>query len=142
MQLTQHTDLALRVLLLLGAAAPRRVSSSEVARRYKLSHTHVQKVIQSLQAAGFVQTFRGRGGGVQLACPASEIGVGNVVRAVQPNLNFVECFQPELSTCVLTGGCALTHLLFRAKAAMLSELDKTTIAELIAGSPALLPLLD
>ena len=80
MQLTEHTDIGLRVLILLAAVAPRRLSSTELAKRYALSHAHVQKVVQSLQNAGFVETFRGRGGGVQLARLPSDIRVGEVVR--------------------------------------------------------------
>ncbi len=142
MQLTDHTDIGLRLLILLSASAPRRLSSTEMAQRYGLSFTHVQKVVQSLQAAGFVQTFRGRTGGVQLARLPGDIRVGEVVRALEPNLHLVECFRPGQSTCRLDGGCALTHTLLRAKSAMLAELDRTTIADIVAQSPALKPLLD
>jgi len=137
MQLTDHTDIGLRALVLLAAVAPRRLSSNDLAKRYGLSHTHVQKVVQSLQNAGFVETFRGRGGGVQLARLPSDIRVGEVVRALEPNLDFVECFRPGHSQCRLDGGCALTGTLVRAKSAMLAELDRTTIADIVAGSPAI-----
>ena len=137
MHLTAHTDLGLRVLLLLGARSAPRLSTTEIAERYQLSPTHTQKVVQSLQAAGFVETFRGRGGGVQLASLPADIRVGDVVRALEPNLDFVECFRPGHSTCVLTGGCALTHTLLRAKAAMLAELDRSTLADIIGDSPKL-----
>lgn len=141
MQLTDHTDYGLRALILLAAVAPKRLSSSELAERYGLSHAHIQKVVQSLQSAGFVETFRGRGGGVQLAQLPSDIRVGEVVRALEPNLHFVECFRPGHSRCLLDGGCALTQTLVRAKTAMLAEMDKTTIADIVAGSPAVQPLL-
>ncbi|MFT4626438.1 MAG: Rrf2 family nitric oxide-sensitive transcriptional repressor [Myxococcota bacterium] len=141
MQLTDHTDYGLRVLILLAAVAPQRLSSLDLAGRHGLSHAHVQKVVQSLQNAGFVQTFRGRGGGVQLARLPSDIRVGEVVRALEPHLDFVECFRPGHSRCKLDGGCALTQTLVRAKSAMLVELDKTTIAGIVQGSPAIQPLL-
>lgn len=140
MQLTEHTDIGLRVLILLAAVAPRRLSSTDLAKRYALSHAHVQKVVQSLQNAGFVETFRGRGGGVQLARLPSDIRVGEVVRALEPNLDFVDCFRPGHSLCRLDGGCALTGTLVRAKSAMLAELDRTTIADIVANSPAVEPL--
>lgn len=140
MQLTDHTDYGLRVLILLAAVAPRRLSSLTLAERYGLSHTHVQKVVQSLQAAGFVETFRGRSGGVQLARDPASIRIGDVVRALEPHLDWVECFRSEGGSCRLEGGCALTHTLLRARAAMLVELDRTTLAEVVGGSPALGPL--
>ena len=135
-QLTDHTDIGLRVLILLAAAAPERLSSAELAERHGLSHTHVQKVVQSLQSSGFVETFRGRGGGVQLARLPSDIRVGEVVRALEPHLDFVECFRPGQSCCKLDGGCSLTGTLVRAKSAMLAELDRTSIADIVENSPA------
>ncbi len=141
MQLTDHTDYGLRVLILLAAVAPERVSSVVLAERYGLSHAHVQKVVQSLQNGGFVETFRGRGGGVQLARLPEDIPVGDVVRALEPTLDFVECLKPGPSRCRLDGGCALTKTLLRAKAAMLAELDKSTIADILAESPAIQPVL-
>lgn len=141
MQLTEHTDIGFRILILLTAGAPERFSSATLAQRYGLSHSHVQKVIQSLQAAGFVQTFRGRGGGVQLAREPGDMLLGDVVRALEPHLDFVACFRAGTSSCKLDGGCALTGALARAKEAMLAELDKTSIADVARSSPAVAPLL-
>ncbi|MBX2798677.1 MAG: Rrf2 family transcriptional regulator [Myxococcales bacterium] len=142
MQLTEHTDIGLRLLILLGATAPRRMSAQSLAQRHGLSYSYVQKVVQSLQASGFVETFKGRSGGVQLARLAADISVGEVVRALEPHLNFVECFRPGASSCLLVGGCELTQVMLRAKAAMLAELDKTTIADIVTGSSRVPVLLE
>lgn len=136
MQLTEHTDIGLRVLILLAASAPARLSSTDLARRHGLSHPHVQKVVQSLQNSGFVATFRGRGGGVQLARLSCDIRVGEVVRALEPHLDLVECFRPGQSCCRLDGGCSLTRTLVRAKSVFLAELDRTSIADIVESSPA------
>ena len=78
MQLNLQTDFALRVLMAL-AAAERQLSVDDIARRYGISRNHLAKVAQKLQAEGFVETFRGRGGGMRLARPAQQIVVGDVV---------------------------------------------------------------
>jgi Rrf2 family transcriptional regulator, nitric oxide-sensitive transcriptional repressor len=132
---TDHTDLGLRALMLLAVAYPERVAASDIAERHAISYTHVQKVVQSLQAAGLVDTFRGRGGGVVLARPASEIRVGEVVRALEPHFYMAECFRPETPKCKLFPGCALTAVLDRGKEAMLAELDRHTLADVVAGTP-------
>lgn len=137
MRFTDHTDIGLRALILLGRVAPDRLSAQEISRRYSLSHSHVQKVMQSLEAAGFVRTYRGRGGGAQLARLPEDITVGEVVRALEPNLHFVPCFRPGASDCALAGGCSLTQVMLRAKSAMLAELDRTDLAEIISDSPHL-----
>jgi Rrf2 family nitric oxide-sensitive transcriptional repressor len=137
MRFTDHTDIGLRALILLGSVAPNRLSAQEISGRYSVSHSHVQKVIQSLEAAGFVRTYRGRGGGAELARLAEDITVGEVVRALEPDMHFVPCFRPGASECVLAGGCLLTQTMIRAKTAMLAELDRTDLAEIIRESPHL-----
>lgn len=140
MHLNDRTDYGLRILILLGSASPERLSSREMADVYGISYSHVQKVVQSLEAAGFVDTYRGRGGGVSLARLPADITVGEVVRALEPHMDLVGCFRPGTSGCVLEGGCSLTRSLLRAKAAFLSELDDTTLSQIIDGSPALVQL--
>jgi Rrf2 family nitric oxide-sensitive transcriptional repressor len=136
-QLTSHTDYGLRILLTLGSEAPRHLSNAELAERHTISKAHVAKVVQHLVASGFVETLRGRSGGARLARLPEDIRVGDVVRALEPHLQFVECFQPHNSSCVFTGNCALTHTLLRAKAAMMRELDAATLASLLGDMPLL-----
>lgn len=140
MRLSDHTDYGLRLLLLLGASRPARINASQMARTYGISYTHVQKVVQSLEAAGYVETFRGRGGGVILAREPSEITIGAVVRALEPNMHIVRCLAPGDSGCILAQGCALTNAIAMAGAAFLSALDTVTLDEMIRGSPHLAPL--
>jgi Rrf2 family nitric oxide-sensitive transcriptional repressor len=134
-QLTDHTDFGLRVLMSLGAASPRRLSTREIAERHGLSFAHVQKVVQSLEGAGLVRTFRGRDGGVDLARPPEDVTIGGVVRALEPHFDLVRCLRPGPSGCMLAGGCGLTGTLLRARSAFLAELDGTTLADVIASSP-------
>jgi Rrf2 family nitric oxide-sensitive transcriptional repressor len=135
MQLNDHTDYGLRILITLGASTPRRWSSRDLATAHGLSFSHVQKVVQSLEAAGFVETFRGRGGGVALARLPADVTIGEVVRSLEPHMHLVRCFRPGESGCALDGGCALTKVLIRAKNAFLGELDATTLKDVIEGTP-------
>lgn len=137
MRLNDHTDYGLRLLLLLGVSNTPRMSTSEMASVYGISWTHAQKVVQSLEASGYVQTFRGRGGGVSLARPPSEITIGAVVRALEPNMHIVPCLAPGDSGCPLESGCALTGAMARASAAFLNELDAVTLDQMIEGSSLL-----
>lgn len=122
---------------MLLAVSTDRLSAADIAERHGISYAHVQKVVQSLQAAGFVDTFRGRGGGVVLSRPPGEIRVGEVVRALEPHFHMAECFRAEAPRCRLFPGCALTKVLDRGKEAMLEELDRHTLAEIAASTPRL-----
>jgi Rrf2 family nitric oxide-sensitive transcriptional repressor len=142
MRLTRHTDNALRALIYLGIHAeeqPARIT--DIARRMGMSEDHLAKVIARLAQLEYVETTRGREGGVRLARPAAEISVGRVVRDTEDNLNLVECFAPESNQCPIAPACALAPALDEALGAFLAVLDKYTLADLIAKPRALSRLL-
>ncbi|AMO36207.1 RrF2 family transcriptional regulator [Thauera humireducens] len=134
MNITQHTDYALRVLMYLGACPMRRVTIKEVAERFDISRSHLMKIVTELVAKGFVDGARGKGGGLKLARPATEIGLGDVVRRIEPSLELVECFGTK-SHCLLDPACRLKGVLGDALRAFLAALDGTTLADLV-GSDA------
>lgn len=129
MQLSLHTDYALRVLMTL-AADDQHLSVDDIAQRFQISRNHLAKVVQRLQAEGLVETFRGRGGGMRLARPADTITVGEVVRRFENLDAFVSCFAAG-SGCVINGVCGLKPLLSEAIEGFLAKLDQHRISELI-----------
>ena len=130
MQLTRFSDYALRVLMYVDAAGgDRLVTIEEMASAYKVSRAHLMKVVNALTKAGYLEATRGRHGGVRLARPAEQIGIGDVVRGTEPDLDLVECFATG-SQCVVTGRCGLTGVLHGALNAFLTELDRHTIADI------------
>jgi Rrf2 family nitric oxide-sensitive transcriptional repressor len=129
MQLSLHSDYALRVLMAL-ASSERHLSVDEIARRYGISRNHLAKVAQRLQGQGFVTTLRGRGGGMRLARPADEIVVGDVVRRFENLESFVGCFAGG-SGCVVNGLCGLKPALGGAIEAFLAHLDRVRLSDLV-----------
>lgn len=140
MQLSLHSDYALRVLMAL-AAGDRQLSVDEIARRYGISRNHLAKVAQKLQTEGFVKTFRGRGGGMRLARPAHDIGVGDVVRRFENLESFVGCFAAG-GGCAVNGLCALKPALGGALAAFLDHLDGYRLSDLVPDRAAFLKRLE
>jgi len=142
MRLTRHSDNALRALIYLGihtTVAPARIT--DIARRMGMSEDHLAKVVARLAQLGYVETLRGRDGGVRLAKPASQIVVGEVVRATEDNLNLVECFDPSTNQCPIAPACALAPVLDEALSAFFAVLDRYTLADLTAKPRALAQLL-
>lgn len=137
MRLTLHTDYALRTLIYLGAHPGRPVPAGEVAAAYGVSANHLAKVCRDLMGAGLVRTVRGRSGGLLLAVDPRRVTVGAVVRAVEPSLALVECFDRPSSSCPITGACRLERTLHDAMGAFLGVLDRTTLADLLVNAPAL-----
>ncbi|WP_367160535.1 Rrf2 family transcriptional regulator [Kozakia baliensis] len=130
MRLTLHTDYALRTLLFLGMNRDRRVSIREIAEAYKISENHLIKVVHRLGQGGFIETLRGRGGGLRLGKEPKEIRVGDVVRFTEEDMALVACFQNG-QNCMLTGACRLQGVLGEALGAFMSVLDDKTLADLL-----------
>lgn len=129
MHLNRHTDLALRLLMALSTMN-RRMTVEEIANRYGVSRHHMAKVAHHLQALGLVRATRGRGGGIALARPATEINVGAVVREMEKLQTFVECMQPDSNTCPVAGACGLQGALARALQDFLRRLDQYHLSDL------------
>jgi Rrf2 family nitric oxide-sensitive transcriptional repressor len=130
MRLTRYTDYSLRVLIYLGLQPDRLSSIHEIADAYDISESHLMKVVQALGHLGYVTTFRGRGGGIELAKPPEQKRIGEVVRCTEDDLALVECFV-ESSGCRIEGPCRLRHVLREAIEAFLSVLDRYTLADLL-----------
>ncbi|MBX9588185.1 MAG: Rrf2 family transcriptional regulator [Hyphomonadaceae bacterium] len=129
MQLTKFSDYALRVLMYAHAAGDRLVTIEEMAGAYRISRAHLMKVVNALTRAGYLTAVRGRTGGLKLAKPAHEIGLGDVVRATEPDFALVECFATG-NQCVITDCCRLPRALNEALAAFLQALDRHSLASI------------
>lgn len=124
MQLTQHTDFGLRLLIALARNPGKSMALPAFATEQGLSYNHVAKVAQRLIRAGFVASQRGRNGGVALARAPGEITVGAVVRAMEPGMQLADC-----AGCALRFDCATSGVLSEALAAFLAVLDRTTLEQ-------------
>jgi Rrf2 family transcriptional regulator, nitric oxide-sensitive transcriptional repressor len=137
MRLTVSSDYSLRVLMYLGTHEDRLCTISEIAACYGISENHLMKVVNRLGQCGFVETIRGRGGGLRLGKPTDRIRLGDVVRSTEEDFALAACFGEE-GTCRITGACRLRHALQRALKAFLSELDTWTLADIVANRKSLI----
>jgi len=132
MQLTLHTDYALRTLLYLAHFPGRRVGTEEISAAYGISKNHLVRVVHTLAEGGFVQVTVGRAGGVELARPPAEVRLGEVIRKTEASFRLVECHDATDNQCPITPVCGLKSILDRALVVFLAELDKHTLADLSA----------
>lgn len=138
MRLTHWTDYSLRVLMFCAACADREQPATvgEIAKAHGISRNHLTKIVMTLSALGWLETTRGRGGGLRLLKPASEIVLGDVVRQTETDFTLVECFDGEHNTCLLDGRCRLKGAFKEAMDAYLKVLDGLTLADLVAPLPS------
>jgi len=137
MRLTLYSDYSLRLLMYAAMKDPGLVTIQEVADTYRISRNHLMKVAFQLGRDGFLETVRGRGGGLRLARQPEKIGLGEIIRSTEDDLALVECFTPASNTCAIIKACRLRGALSRALGAYLAVLDEYTLADLTAHNPAL-----
>ena len=127
MRLTRYTDYAMRVLLYVGAREEGRLTPiSEISRAYGISQNHLMKVVNDLVNGGYLESVRGRFGGVRLARPATAINVGAVVRHTEEGFDLVDC-----GGCIVAPACGLTGALAEALAAFMQVLDGYSLDDLL-----------
>ena len=131
MRLTVYTDYALRLLMYLALKDDAVATISEVATSYGISRNHLMKVAYELGAAGYIETIRGRGGGLRLAKPAEWVRLGDIVRCTEPDMALVTCFKPVEAPCTIKKCCVLRGALERAREAFNDVLDDYSLADLV-----------
>lgn len=142
MRLNLQTDYALRLLMHLAVNENRLCIIADIADRYGISKNHLMKVAHLLGREGFIETVRGRSGGLRLARPAKEIGVGDVVRRMEADFAIVECFEGGAGECMITPACRLKGVLNEAVKAFLGALDGYTLGDLVRRNVPLRALLE
>ena len=133
MRLSLFTDYSLRVLMF-AALKGETFSLSEVAEAYDISRHHLVKVVNFLAKLGYLETRRGRGGGIALGMPPEDIHIGMVVRRTEDTPFIVECFDQQHNTCPINGSCRLKGALAQAESAFYETLDRHTLRDLVTGS--------
>ncbi|MEY4510113.1 MAG: hypothetical protein RLZZ450_2235 [Pseudomonadota bacterium] len=127
MQLTRFTDLGLRVLMYLARVEREDpVTNQEIADQFQVPHNHVIKVVHKLAKLGWVDTQRGRNGGLRLGIAPSALRVGRVLRALEGDAPLINCHEPP---CVLRAGCLAKGALDAALDAFYAKLDEYTLAD-------------
>jgi len=126
MQLTRFTDYSIRVLTHLSTYPDRLSCIAEIAQAYKISQTHLMKVVQDLGQSGYVETVRGRKGGIRLRKPPQDINLGALIRHTEKHFNVVDC-----PSCLIASACQMTNVFAQATRAFLAVLDQYTIADMM-----------
>jgi Rrf2 family nitric oxide-sensitive transcriptional repressor len=135
-RLTLWTDYALRTLVYVGAKGGRLSTIAEIADCFDISNAHLMKIVNQLAQLGYVETLRGKGGGIRLARRAEQVSIGGVVRHTEDELAVMGCLS-DAGFCRIEGCCVLRGALREATAAFLDTLDGYTLADLLAPRAAL-----
>lgn len=128
MQLSRFSDYTLRVLFYVATHKERLSTLGEIATFYDISVEHLRKVVHALGKHGYLNTYRGKKGGICLARPAEDINIGEVVAHSEGTSSLVDCTSQP---CLLAGQCTLQGVLARAQRAFFDSLSEYTLADLL-----------
>jgi Rrf2 family transcriptional regulator, nitric oxide-sensitive transcriptional repressor len=127
MRLTSYTDYALRTLMFLASNRERLVTIAEIAEAHGIAKNHLTKVVHQLGQLGYIETLRGRSGGLRLGREPADINIGAVVRETENDFFMAACFDPSAAGCIHAGMCSLQGTLGAATRAFLTVLDGATL---------------
>jgi len=130
MRLTTFSDYSMRVMMYLGLQHGQLVTISDIARAYNVSENHLTKVVHHLAQSGYVETVRGKGGGLRLVRDPKTINIGEMIRDSEGDTGLLPCLDTD-GTCCIQPSCKLMGILHEAQAALFAVLDKYTLADLL-----------
>ncbi|MGZ3181858.1 MAG: Rrf2 family transcriptional regulator [Telluria sp.] len=131
MRLTSFTDFSLRTLMYLAMNRDRLVTVQDIAEDHGIARNHLTKVVHQLGQLGYVETVRGRNGGLRLGREPEDIVIGEVVRHTETDFAMAACFDGGSGGCMYSPACVLKNTLAAATAAFLQVLDGVTLADMV-----------
>lgn len=141
MRLTKQSNYAVRILMYCAANSDELSKVAIIAKVYDVSEYFLFKILQPLVDKGYVETVRGRSGGIRIAKPADTITLGEVIRAAEDKFVMAECFEDDTTTCPLLSSCAFNAALSEALGAFFNVLDSYTIEDLVSNKSRVQELL-
>lgn len=131
MHLTRQSEIAIGALTACARKPDGMTSTREVADATGTTKDHAAQVVARLVRHGYLESARGRAGGIRLARPAAHIGVGEVLRLTEPS--FAET--PQEADASTDRGLCFAVLRRAAEEAYIATFDTFTVADLVADLP-------
>ena len=133
MQLSKFSDYSFRALIYLAQHNDALNTIENMAGELKISQNHLKKIIHKLSKGHFIETFRGREGGIKLAKEPKDIGLFDVLLYTEINTDFVECLKHNAkhTKCPYQINCNLKAIIHKAKDAFMREFQKYSLQDLL-----------
>jgi Rrf2 family nitric oxide-sensitive transcriptional repressor len=161
MRLTNYSDYALRTLMYLAVMPEdaHLATIQDIADSYQISKSHLTKIIHQLAQLGYIESIRGKNGGIRLAKRAEAINLGEVLRHTEPDFAIVPCFvaarqsnnriEPAIEkdnkvgqvSCMIQPNCLLKKVFYEATQAFITVMDSYTLADITQNGNKLWALL-
>ncbi len=136
MQITRQADYAVRAMVYLAQKGPKgKAATGQIAKEKSIPPSFLAKIVSQLSVAGLLETSRGAKGGVELAKPAEDISLLDVIEAIDGPILLNDCVG-ESTACEYDEDCPLKPVWCDAQKMLLDHLSKANFAQ-FAQAPAL-----
>ena len=134
MKINNFTDYALRTLMFLATdnQETKLYTSKEIADYYGISYNHIGKIVHKLSTSGYIESIKGKNGGIRLKKHPSKINLKTLFLSLESDLNIVECFNPKNSQCRISKGCGLKPILKESLQAFTNTLNQYTLEDTLS----------
>jgi Rrf2 family protein len=129
-RINRQTDYAIRVVLALAKNTERkRISTTEIQREMLIPAAFLPRIVAELGRGGFILTFPGRDGGLELARPADQINLRQMVEYFEGPISVSDCISGR-TQCPFDTGCPVRCRWGKLQATIVRELEGFTFDEL------------
>ena len=129
MPVSAKVDYALRAMAELAAAPPGLMTAEQLASAQHIPPKFLESILSQLRSGGLVASQRGAEGGYQLARPADEISIADVIRELEGPITTVRGVRPD--ELEYEGAAAgLRNVRLDLRTGMRDVLEQTTLADL------------
>lgn len=104
----------------------------DISKRQEISAKYLEQIVVQLARAGFLRSTRGAQGGYQLARPAAEYTVGDILRITEGSLAPVSCLENEPNECARAAECATLDFWKGLYEAVNCYVDSVTLEDLVS----------
>ena len=131
MTLSKFSDYAFRILILLGNNPDTIFTVDSISQTLELSNHHIKKIVYKLATSGYIDSSKGRNGGLRLGKNPADINLGELLKITEDNLNIVECFSKENNTCNISSSCKLKGVIGTAINSFMDVFNNYTLADVL-----------
>ena len=132
MQLTKFTDYSLRVLMYLAKKEDKLSTVAEIASYYKISQNHLVKITHNLSLLGYIESLKGKNGGIKLLKNPKDINLKKLILDLEPNFIMVECFDKKSNTCIITDMCNVKDIFNKSLSLFLDNLEQYSLKDTLS----------
>lgn len=130
MKLSSKTKYGLKACHFLGINYPNNTVSASTLESYvSVSGKYLEKIMRMLSSRNVVSANRGANGGYYLSRPPKDITIGEIVRALEDDMEIIECVKED-GKCKC---CPSSGVWKRLHKGINQLLDSMTLEQMIKG---------